>query len=50
MTHGAEALGIRIDERHELDVIEMKFMKSICAVTRMDRWRKEEVRRGNIVQ
>ena len=36
---------MRIDERHKLDLFEMKCFCSVCGVIRMDRWRIEEVRR-----
>ena len=30
--------------RHKLDVIEIKCFRSVCEVTRTDRWRNEEKR------
>ena len=36
---------MRIDERQKLDVMEMKCLRCVREVTRMDRWRTEEVRR-----
>ena len=42
-TNGDVWGGIRMDERYKPDVIEMKYSQSMCGVTRMDRWRNEEV-------
>ena len=33
---------MRVDEKHNLDVMEIKSLRSICG---MDRWRSHEVRR-----
>ena len=40
-----EAWGIRSGERRKLNVLEMKCLRSLVGVLRMDRVRKEEVRR-----
>ena len=34
-----------MDERHEVDVVKIKCLCSMCGVTRMDSWRTEVVRR-----
>ena len=31
-------------EKHKLDAMETKCLRSMCGVTRMDRWMNEEVR------
>ena len=33
-----------MDERHKLDVMEVKCLGSMCEVTSIDRWRIEQVR------
>ena len=43
--YGAEAWGIRSVERRKVNVLEMKCLKSLVGVSRMDIVRKEEVRR-----
>ncbi len=43
--YGAEAWGVREAERRRLNVFEMKCLRSMIGVTRMDRLRNEEVRR-----
>ena len=42
--HGAEAWGMRSAERRKVNVIEMKCLRSLVRVSRMDRVRNEEVR------
>ena len=42
--YGAEAWGIRVAERHRLNVFEMRCLRSMAGVTRFDRIRNEEVR------
>ena len=42
---GAEAWGIRSAERRKVNVLEMKCLRSLVVVSRMDRVRNEEVRR-----
>ena len=47
--HGAEALGMRSAERRKVNVLEMKCLRSLVGVARMDRVRNEEVcRRAGI--
>ena len=43
LTYGADALSMRINERHKLDM-ELKRSRNECGVICMDRWRNEEVR------
>ena len=43
--YGAEAWGMRSAERRKVNVLEMKCMRSLVGVSRMDRVRNEEVRR-----
>ena len=43
--HGAEAWGMRSAERRKVNVFEMKCLRSLVGVSRMDRVRNEEVRR-----
>ena len=43
--YGAEAWGMRIAQRRKVNVLEMKCLRSLVGVSRMDRVRKEEVRR-----
>ena len=43
--HGAEALGMRSAERRKVNVLEMKCLRSLVGVSRLDRVRNEEVRR-----
>ena len=40
VTYGAETMGMKMDERHTLGVIEWKCLKYMWRVSRMDRWRK----------
>ena len=42
--YGSESWGLKVEEREKLDVAEMKCLRSICGVTRMDRVRNEVVR------
>ena len=42
--YGSESWGIKVEERDKLDVAEMKCLRSMCGVTRMDRVRNEVVR------
>ena len=47
--YGAEAWGMRSAERREVNVLEMKCLRSLVWVSRMDRVRNEEVcRRAGI--
>ena len=41
--HGAEAWGMRSAERRKVNVLEMKCLRSMVGVSRMDRVRNEEV-------
>ena len=43
--YGAEAWGMRSAERRQVNVLEMKCLRSLVGVSRMDRVRTEEVRR-----
>ena len=42
--YGAEAWGMRSAERRKVNVLEMKCLRSLVAVSRMDRFGNEEVR------
>ena len=42
--YGARAWGIRSAERRKVNVLEMKCLRSFVGVSRMDRFRNEEVR------
>ena len=42
--YGAEALGMRSAERKKADVLEMKCLRSLVRVSRMDRVMNEELR------
>ena len=47
--YGAEAWGMRSAERRKVNVLEMKCLRNLIGVSRMDRVRNEEVRiRGGI--
>ena len=43
--YGAEAWGMRSAERTKVNVLEMKYLRSLVGVSRIDRVRNEEVRR-----
>ena len=43
--HGAEAWGMRSAERRKVNVLEMKCLRSLVGMSRMDRVRNEEVHR-----
>ncbi len=43
--YGAEMWNVRESERNSLDVFEMRCLRSMVGVTRIDRVRNEEVRR-----
>ena len=43
--YGAEACGMRSAERRKVNVLQMKCLRSLVGVSRMDRVRNEEVRR-----
>ena len=42
--YGSGAWGLRVEERRKLDVMEMRCLRSMCGMTRMDRLRNEVVR------
>ena len=42
--YGLEAWGLRVEVESKLDVMEMRCLRSMCGVTRMDRLRYEVVR------
>ena len=44
--YGAEAWGMRSAERSKVNVLKMKCLRSLVGVSRMDRVRNEEVRKG----
>ena len=39
---------MRIDETHELDVTDMKYLRSMFRVNRVDKWKKEMRRRNGV--
>ena len=43
--YGEEALGMRSAERRKVNVLEIKCLRSLVGMSRMDRVRNEEVRR-----
>ncbi len=43
--YGAETWNMREAERRRLNVMEMRRLRSMCEVTRMDRMRNDEVKR-----
>ena len=43
--YGAEAWGMRSAERRKVNVLEMKYLRSLVGVSRMDRVRNKESRR-----
>ena len=48
--HGAEAWGMRSAERRKVNVLEMKCLRSLVLVSRMDGVRNEEVRRRAVLE
>ena len=46
--NGAEALGMRSAERRKVNVLEMKCLRSLVGVSRMDRVVNEQVRIGEL--
>ena len=48
--YGAEAWGMRRPERRKVNVLEMKCLRSLVGVSRMDRVRNEEVRRRAVIE
>ncbi len=47
--YGTETWNMGAAERKRLNVMEMRWLRSVCGVTRMDRVRNEEVRRSIMV-
>ena len=45
---GAEAWGMRSAEKMKVNVLEIKCLRSLVGMSRMDRVRNEEVRRGEL--
>ena len=45
----ADAYGVRSDERRIVNVLEMKCLRSLVGVSRMDRVRNEGVRRRAVI-
>ena len=43
--YGSECWGLKANERHRLNVFEMRCLRSMCGVTIMDRERNEHIRR-----
>ena len=41
VTYGPETWGIKMDGRHKLGVIEMKYLRNLSCVTRIDSLRKD---------
>ena len=50
VTHEAETQGMRMNEKHELFVMETKSSLSMCGVIRVDKFRKDETRRLTCVR
>ena len=48
--YGADARGMRSAERRKVNVLEMKFLRSLVGVSRMDRVGNEEVRRRAVIE
>ena len=44
VTYGSELWGMKVSERQRLNVFEMKCLRSMAGVSRLDRFRNEEVR------
>ena len=44
--YGAEAWGMRSAEKRKVNALEMKCLRSLVEVSRMDRFTNEEVRKG----
>ena len=47
--YGAEAWGMRSAERRKVNVLEMKYLRSLVGVSRMDRVRIEDVRNNSVL-
>ena len=48
--YGAESWGMRVAERRKVNVLEMKCLRRLVGVSRMDRVRNEEVRRRAVIE
>ena len=48
--YGAEAWGMKSAERTKVNVLEMKWLRSLVGVSRMDRVRNKEVRRRSGIE
>ena len=48
--YGAEAWGVRSAERRKVNVLEMKCLRSLVGVPRMDKVRNEQVRRRDGIE
>ena len=48
--YGAEAWGMRSAERRKVNVLDLKCLKGMVGVSRMDRVRNEEVRRIALIE
>ena len=48
--YGAEAWGMRSAERRKVNVLEMKCLRSLVGVSKMDRVRNEEVHRSTAIE
>ena len=48
--YGADTLGLKEREQKRLNVMEIKCLRGICGVTRMDKISNEEIRRRSSVQ
>ena len=45
VTYGSELWGMKVSERNKLNVFEMRCLRNMVGVTRLDRFRNEEIRR-----
>ena len=45
ITYGSEFWGMKTNERQKLNVFEIKFLRNMAGVSRLDRLRNEEVRK-----
>ena len=50
VTYGSECWGMKVSERQKLNVFEMKCLRCMAGVSRMDRIRNEVVRRRTGVE
>ena len=50
-TYETELSGLRMGGRHKMDIIEMKYLRSMCEVTRLNRQTIKEVgRRADVIK